>query len=122
LTLAVCLPMAACTTLGSGPDKFSRDFIRQNLIVGKTTPEEVIKIYGQPDRNTDLEGMSSEKEDVTYIYLEKGYARSIASALSTLGFGSDEANKASEVVENNAEGNRKLQVDFRNNRLKSYRL
>ncbi|OXR49594.1 MULTISPECIES: outer membrane protein assembly factor BamE [unclassified Pusillimonas] len=54
LSILVMLSLSACETIQSaGTDKYSPAALKENLKVGVTTPDEVRRIYGEPDMRSD---------------------------------------------------------------------
>ena len=111
LMLTLCLPLAACQTMGgNGEDKFSTAFLNANLKKGVTTPEQVRSIYGTPDSESD-------HPDGPYMwtYTESSTSRYLSSALSAVGLGS--ASSAASAASKNP---RRLSIFFSRSRFDSY--
>jgi predicted small secreted protein len=113
LSVLVMLSLSACETLQSaGTDKYSTTALKENLKVGVTTPDEVRRIYGEPDRTSD--DPSGPRSWVYFIDDSKNAL--IDSAISFIPlYGVSTAKNA--VTET-----RNLMVFFQNNRVSDYAL
>jgi len=109
VALAICLPLTACETMrGGNADLFSNEALKKNLVVGKTTPEQVRTIYGTPDYTSEgPNGPSMWAYDADKTMTNTA----ISSAASMLGFGS----AASTLSDK-----RSLSIFFERNRVSSY--
>ncbi|QIQ21359.1 hypothetical protein [Zophobihabitans entericus] len=49
LILLFAVMLSACSNIGGNADKFESQYVKSNLIVGKTTQDQVIAAFGSPD-------------------------------------------------------------------------
>lgn len=111
IALAICLPLTACETMkGGSADQYSPAAIKQNLVIGTTTSEQVRSIYGTPE--STQEGPNGPSLWV-YEAGSSSTADAIQSAANMLGFGSAASQFSDE---------RNLYIHFERNRVSSYSL
>lgn len=115
ISLAVCLPLAACETLsgGGGSDKYSPAALKQNLKPGVTTPAEVRKIYGTPDYTSE----DSNGPSLWAYNVDADTNSAIRSAANMLPYVSGLYATADSMTKG-----RNLSVHFSNNRVSNYSL
>ncbi|NDL61896.1 membrane lipoprotein lipid attachment site-containing protein [Acerihabitans arboris] len=130
--LLMVLVLSACSGgMMGGEDKFSTSYVESHIVKGKTTQQEVQRLYGVPDTN------EKSSNGVTWVYRKSGNLSdassltgyipgtgAISSALGLAGAAnsaSSQANKVSGKMSGNTEihGDR-FYVTFDNNNIVDY--
>lgn len=102
LVVALSVLSAGCANLnmGGNADKFSPAFLQANLINKKTTGEDVIKIFGQPDsKSADASGHE------TWVYKKNSGFDLLSAAASVLPIpGASEASSVNDAMNSQKKG------------------
>ena len=65
LPLAAALCMAACTSMGNNSNLFDNNYLKSHLLPGKTTQNDVVKLFGEPENKAYLPEINTEIWDYT---------------------------------------------------------
>jgi len=92
MLLSACQGMGQ--TIGIGNEKFDPTWMRQHIVVGKTTKQDILGIYGEPEhKNTN----SSGAED--WLYRKNHAGNNILSAVGNMIPGLSTANQAASLAD-----------------------
>ena len=111
--LSFSLAGCASYTVGGNQDKFTREHVTKNLIVGKTTKNDVIRNFGQPD--PDKVAIYSDGTETWYYYGKAGFdLLSAAGSLVPVSGASQAASVAKNTTEDK-KGRDSLAIHFDKN-------
>ncbi|MDE1010644.1 MAG: hypothetical protein OSB38_33775 [Paraburkholderia fungorum] len=97
-SIVLVIFLTACQSLGQtvgiGNEKFDPAWIKQHVVVGKTTQQDILSLYGDPDnKTTDAKGFD------TWLYRKNRSGSNVISAVSGMIPGMSTANQAASLAD-----------------------
>ncbi|MDR5759320.1 hypothetical protein [Caballeronia sp. LZ035] len=95
--IALLLSLAACSTggaMGVGNEKFDPVWIKQHVVIGKSTQQDIYSLYGEPESK-----QTSANNSDTWIYSKNRSGNNLLSMASGMIPGMSTVNQATTVAD-----------------------